>query len=197
MTWRIGLALIVAVLGSTASAQTLSTANRSSLLSSQIDVLDNRASAQYNSSVRLQPPRVVVPGSPQAEGLNVSYSGRYNGPLLQVARSAARQHGVPEELFLRLVNQESRWNTNALSHKGAIGLAQLMPETAQYLNVNPHDPQQNLQGGARYLRMQYDLFGSWRLALAAYNAGPGAVQQHGGVPPYRETQNYVRLILGS
>ena len=72
-----------------------------------------------------------------------------------------------------------------------------MPGTAQYLRLNPRDPAQNLEGGARYLREQYDTFGSWRLALAAYNAGPGAVQKHGGVPPYRETRNYVRVIWGS
>jgi soluble lytic murein transglycosylase-like protein len=64
------------------------------------------------------------------------------------------------------------------------------------LRVDPRDPEQNLEGGARYLRTQYDRFGSWRLALAAYNAGPGAVEKHGGVPPYRETQGYVRAIMG-
>jgi soluble lytic murein transglycosylase-like protein len=62
--------------------------------------------------------------------------------------------------------------------------------------VDPSDPAQNLNGGARYLKMMYDQFGSWRLALAAYNAGPGAVQQHGGIPPYTETKNYVKAILG-
>ena len=77
-----------------------------------------------------------------------------------------------------------------------MGLAQLMPETARRLGVNPDDPGQNLEGGARYLSMQYRRFGSWRLALAAYNAGPGAVERHGGVPPYRETRDYVRVILG-
>ena len=78
-----------------------------------------------------------------------------------------------------------------------MGLAQLMPETAQGLAVNPQDPQENLDGGARYLRQMYDRFGSWRLALAAYNAGPGAVETHGGVPPFAETQGYIRAILGS
>ena len=71
-----------------------------------------------------------------------------------------------------------------------------MPGTAAYLGVNPHDPTQNLNGGARYLREQFNTFGDWRLALAAYNAGPAAVQQYGGIPPYRETQNYVRVIMG-
>jgi soluble lytic murein transglycosylase-like protein len=95
------------------------------------------------------------------------------------------------------VQQESGWNANARSHKGAMGLAQLMPGTAARLGVNANDPRENLEGGARYLRMMYDRFGSWRLALAAYNAGPEAVDRHGGIPPYRETTNYVRKILGS
>jgi soluble lytic murein transglycosylase-like protein len=103
---------------------------------------------------------------------------------------------VPEDLFLRLVQQESGWNAGAVSHKGATGLAQLMPGTAARLGVDPAVPEQNLEGGARYLRMMYDRFGSWRLALAAYNAGPGAVEQHGGIPPYTETKNYVKAILG-
>ena len=113
------------------------------------------------------------------------------------ARAAARRHGVPVDLFLKLVTQESNWNPNARSHKGALGLAQLMPGTARKLGVNPRDPHQNLEGGARYLAMQYRKFRSWRLALAAYNAGPAAVERYAGVPPYRETQNYVRKILGN
>jgi soluble lytic murein transglycosylase-like protein len=104
---------------------------------------------------------------------------------------------VPADLFLRLIQQESGWNPKAKSHKGALGLAQLMPQTARVLGVDPHDPKQNLEGGARYLRQMYNKFGSWRLALAAYNAGPGAVEKYGGVPPYKETKNYVRVIWGS
>ena len=71
-----------------------------------------------------------------------------------------------------------------------------MPGTARDLRVNPHDPMENLEGGARYLSTQFKTFGEWRLALAAYNAGPGAVRKYGGVPPYKETMNYVRKILG-
>jgi len=94
-----------------------------------------------------------------------------------------------------LIQQESGWNPKALSHKGAIGLTQLMPETARYLGVDPHDVRQNLDGGARYLSQQYKRFRNWRLALAAYNAGPEAVAKYNDVPPYKETQNYVRRIL--
>lgn len=109
----------------------------------------------------------------------------------------ARQHGVPEELFIRLITVESNWQDGAHSYAGAQGLAQLMPGTARELGVDPWDPYQNMEGGARYLREQYDTFGDWRLALAAYNAGPGAVSKYRGIPPYRETRNYVRQIMGS
>ncbi|WP_166415501.1 lytic transglycosylase domain-containing protein [Cochlodiniinecator piscidefendens] len=167
--------------------------NSSSVFQSQLRVLDGRAASQYNNSVRLQPPSVNTP----SQGNLPNYTGQYRGEFLQMARDAARRHNIPEDLFLRLVQQESNWNPNARSHAGAIGLAQLMPGTARYLGVNPRVPRENLEGGARYLREQYNTFRSWRLALAAYNAGPGAVEQHGGVPPYRETRNYVRRILGS
>lgn len=180
------------------AAETVSAQGRSRLFSSQTSVLDSRAAQQYNNSVRLQPPTVVTPTKYGVlEGTVPKYRGSYRGEYLEMARAAARKHGVPEDLFLRLVNQESRFKPQARSHKGAIGLAQLMPGTAKQLGVDPHDPRQNLEGGARYLRMMYDEFGSWRLALAAYNAGPGAVKKHGGVPPFRETRNYVKKIWGS
>ena len=162
--------------------------------SNQTKVLDNRASQQYKASVRLQPTQVVPPTK---WGTAKAYDGRYKGQFLDMAKSAALRHGVPADLFLRLVQQESGWNAKALSHKGAIGLAQLMPGTAAVLGVDPHDPYQNLDGGARYLAQQYRAFRSWRLALAAYNAGPKAVEKYGGVPPYKETTNYVKVIWGS
>ncbi|MCF6316873.1 MAG: lytic transglycosylase domain-containing protein [Marinosulfonomonas sp.] len=172
----------------------LSTKSRTSLFLSQTSVLDGRAASQYSNSVRLQPKAIITPGK---AGGSLRYGGRYSGPYLNMARAAARKHGVPEDLFLRLIQQESGWNARAKSHKGALGLAQLMPATARGLRVNPRVPSENLDGGARYLRQQYDRFRSWRLALAAYNAGPGAVEKYGGVPPYRETKNYVRKIWGS
>lgn len=182
--------------GGAAQADVFSSKSRNKLFKSQTKVLDTRAKSQYNASIRLQPPSVNTP-TKWGDLSTKSYNGRYRGPYLDMARDAARRNGVPEDLFLRLVQQESRFNAKARSHKGAIGLAQLMPATAATLRVNPHDPYENLEGGARYLAAQYREFKSWRLALAAYNAGPGAVKKHGGVPPYKETINYVRKIWGS
>ncbi|MFW8592949.1 lytic transglycosylase domain-containing protein [Cribrihabitans neustonicus] len=167
--------------------------NRRALFAAHTKLLDTRAASQYRNSVRLQPPAARVPEA----GGRLAYSGSYRGRFLEMARKAARKHGVPEELFLRLVQQESNWNPRAKSHKGALGLAQLMPGTARALGVDPAVPQQNLEGGARYLARQFRAFGSWRLALAAYNAGPEAVRRYSGVPPYKETQTYVRRIWGS
>ncbi|SFG40681.1 lytic transglycosylase domain-containing protein [Roseobacter denitrificans] len=99
------------------------------------------------------------------------------------------------DLFTALIHQESRFNPRAVSHKGAQGLGQLMPGTARALRVSdPFDPTQNLTGSAMYLLAQLRAFGSVELALAAYNAGPGAVQRYDGVPPFRETQDYVRRV---
>ncbi len=113
-----------------------------------------------------------------------------------LAAQAAQKAGIDPNLFLALVQQESGFNPGAVSPVGATGLTQLMPGTAADLGVDPNDPLANLYGGARYLRQQLDTFGDPKLALAAYNAGPGAVQKYGGVPPYEETQNYVSTILG-
>ena len=170
--------------------------NRTNLFESQTNILDNRAKNQYKDSVRLQPPTVVTPTKWDTE-TSPKYRGRYKGQYLNLAKAAARRHGVPEDLFLRLVQQESAWNPTAESHKGAYGLAQLLPSTARYLGVDHRDPAENLEGGAKYLKEQYRTFGSWRLALAAYNAGPGAVKKYNGVPPFRETRNYVKVIWGS
>lgn len=115
--------------------------------------------------------------------------------LSRLIRDAASEAGVPVEILSAVVERESGGDPGAVSPAGAIGLAQLMPETARELGVDPYDPQQNLIGGARYLRQQYERFGNWPLALAAYNAGPGAVQEHGGIPPYPETQAYVRNVM--
>jgi soluble lytic murein transglycosylase-like protein len=110
--------------------------------------------------------------------------------------AAAKKYGIDPALLAGLVKQESGFNPNAGSPAGARGLTQLMPGTAAGLGVsNVLDPAQSLDGGAKYLKAQLDAFGGdVARALAAYNAGPGAVQRYGGVPPYAETQNYVRAV---
>ena len=110
---------------------------------------------------------------------------------------AAAQTGLSEELLRGVIHAESGGNSAARSPKGAIGLMQLMPSTAKELGVDPTDPVQNILGGARYLAQMKSRFGSDRLALAAYNAGPGAVEDHGGIPPYPETQNYVKRVIAA
>ncbi len=112
--------------------------------------------------------------------------------------SMATAHGVDVKLAHALVQVESNYRANAVSPKGAMGLMQLMPATArQYAIDDPFDPVQNLTAGLRHLRGLLDRYGSGKesLALAAYNAGEGAVSRHKGIPPYRETQNYVQRIL--
>lgn len=117
--------------------------------------------------------------------------------IRQHIRMAAARYGVDSNLVDAVAWQESRYNPRAQSSAGAIGVMQLMPGTARQLGVrNPHDVQQNVTGGTAYLREQLERFGNnVPLALAAYNAGPGAVLKYGGIPPYRETQNYVRQII--
>jgi len=194
-----GLATVMLSLPTAADAEglTVSTTSRArdALFRSQTRLLDTRLAVQYEDSARLRPDATAADALP--DGAVPDYAGRYRGQFLDVAKSAAARHAVPEDLFLRLVQQESGWNPQARSLKGATGLAQLMPGTAQGLGVDPADPSQNLEGGARYLRQMFDRFGSWRLALAAYNAGPEAVAKYGGIPPYQETRNYVLVIYGS
>lgn len=109
---------------------------------------------------------------------------------------AARAHGVDARLVAAVARRESAWNPNAVSHVGAGGLMQLMPATARFLGVTDvFDARQNIFGGTRYLRTLLDTFdGDLDLTLAAYNAGPGAVQKYNGIPPYHETRAYVKAV---
>lgn len=110
-------------------------------------------------------------------------------------QTASERYGLDPRLMASLVWSESGFDPAVTSHAGAIGLAQLMPGTAEGLGVDPWDPAQNLDGGARFLSSQIDRFGSVELALAAYNAGPSRVERAGGIPNISETQNYVRVVM--
>jgi soluble lytic murein transglycosylase-like protein len=134
-----------------------------------------------------QPTTIAAPTAP-----------KQNEPK-QVISEMAEQYGLPVKFVASVARAESAYRTNAVSPKGAIGVMQLMPGTAKELGVDPHDVRQNIEGGTKMLRdllLQYQNDPDQvRKALAAYNAGPGAVAKYGGVPPYRETQNYVEKVL--
>ncbi len=135
------------------------------------------------------PDQIVGNTAAHAAGIPPQYAAKIH--------ELAERFDLSPSLLEALVWQESRWRENAVSHAGARGLAQLMPGTARYLGVDPDDPMQNLEGGARYLREQLDLFdGDLEKALAAYNAGPGRVIRANGIPNIRETQHYVAAIMG-
>jgi soluble lytic murein transglycosylase-like protein len=165
--------------------------------------------AQMNAPAAPAPataPAATAPTSSFAGALAAAQTAPSAAPVSGAAGSsafdseinaAAASNGIDPALLKGLVSQESGFNPSARSGAGAVGLTQLMPGTASALGVtNPLDPAQSLQGGAKYLREQLDRFGGDEtLALAAYNAGPGAVQKYGGVPPYAETQNYVTSVM--
>jgi soluble lytic murein transglycosylase-like protein len=117
----------------------------------------------------------------------------------ELLQKAAEKHGLRPEFVASVARAESAMRQDAISPKGAIGLMQLMPGTAQELGVNPHDPEQNAEAGARYLKQLLEKYSGSadpvRMALAAYNAGPGAVDRYGRIPPYAETQVYVERVL--
>lgn len=125
-----------------------------------------------------------------AVGLNIS------GDTNSLIKEAAARYQVDPRLVAAVAQTESGGNQEAISPAGAVGVMQLMPETAAGLGVNPYDKRQNIEGGAKYLRQMMDTFGGdVQKAVAAYNAGPQAVKEYNGIPPYRETQDYVNKVL--
>lgn len=115
-----------------------------------------------------------------------------------ILSQASKKYNIPTSILSSLIEHESSWNPKAISSAGAVGLGQFMPATAKSLGIDPSNPQQAIMGAAQYLRQQMDQFGGdLQKGLAAYNAGAGAVRQYNGIPPYRETQNYVAGIINS
>jgi cell wall-associated NlpC family hydrolase len=135
--------------------------------------------------------RRVLPASASATSGTASLGGV---PYANLFASAGAKYGVSPALLAAVASQESGFNASAVSAAGAEGLMQFMPSTAAGLGVDPLDPASSVDGAARYLKSLTTRFGSTDLALAAYNAGPGAVSRYGGIPPYAETQNYVRSV---
>jgi soluble lytic murein transglycosylase-like protein len=134
--------------------------------------------------------------SPPAPRPGADRQGTEHMAIPAAVQAAALRHGLAPELLDSVARRESAYRIAAVSPAGALGVMQLMPRTAKSLGVDPRDPAQNIEGGAAYLRSLLDRFdGRIDLALAAYNAGPGAVQRHAGVPPYRQTRDYLAANL--
>ena len=135
----------------------------------------------------------------EANAIQANTQGAAKSQILNVVNQIADKHGVDEKLVQALIKQESGFNPKAKSKAGAMGLMQLMPSTAKNLGVqDPYNIVQNVEGGVKYLKSMLDKYnGNVILALAAYNAGPSAVDKYDGVPPYKETQNYVKNILAN
>ena len=154
----------------------------------------------WDDEEKPKPPSSPTPSEkPYSSSISIRSNYRQNKEKYSpMADAAADKYGIPRDMFRKLINQESAWNPNAVSNKGAVGLGQLMKSTGISMGVLPmdrYDPQKNLEGSAKYLRKMIDRYGGdIRLGLAAYNAGPWAVDRSGGVPKISETQDYVRRL---
>jgi soluble lytic murein transglycosylase-like protein len=201
----LGLLLLTAGAASAGEYALLANGARMHVDRHEIDAVNVRL---YNSTGYIEMPASMVSGFEVEEALVHEAAPVPPGPPaaetpapaatlnpFELADAAADKYGLPRRLVRCIMAAESAFQIDALSPKGAIGLMQLMPETAQLLGADPHDPAQNVDAGVRYLRdllIKYD--GFLQRALAAYNAGPAAVDKYHSVPPYRETINYVNRI---
>ncbi len=160
--------------------------------------LMDRLLKKLESGEQTQQSAGTQPGTTGSSGSSLTGNAPVSGNFSSLINQAAQKYGVNAGLIQAVIKAESNFNPNAVSSAGAQGLMQLMPGTARSLGVtNSLDPAQNIDGGAKFLKQllnHYD--GNVRLAVAAYNAGPGAVDRYNGVPPYRETQTYVTRVLG-
>ena len=172
-------------------------ANQKNNIQSFDSVLRNSATVKFGDL--LTKPETKVSASLYTAQANAANHLTPRQKIGEIVSRLSKKHGVDEKLVNAVIKQESGFNPNAKSKVGAMGLMQLMPSTAKGLGVtNPMDPEQNVEGGVKYLKSMLNKYnGNIILALAAYNAGPGAVDKYDGVPPYKETQNYVRSILST
>ncbi len=180
---------------------TSKTDSLSSVSSTLLGNFDNIESLHYDGKNGVFEPSslsAILSAAQQNSAVPMKNTSIGNDSYRDIISQAANKYNLPDKLISAVIKQESNFKNGVVSHAGAQGLMQLMPGTAKFLGVkDSFDPVQNVMGGAKYLRQMLNQFGGdIELALAAYNAGPGNVKKHDGIPPFKETQQYVKRVLG-